>query len=64
MDLKSRKVKMECDHKWVKGPFNVMIPATDELAKYLVPPMAFYEVEHCTKCGTIRLPKELRLFGE
>ena len=64
MEFKTGKAKMECNHDWVNGPFQVVILADNEGEKYIVPPMAFYKVEHCTKCGTLRLPTELREFGK
>jgi len=47
-----------CDHDWVQGPFYVKACWGFECPTYY-PPAALIPVEHCTKCGLLRLPPGL-----
>jgi hypothetical protein len=53
---------MECNHDWVDGPFWVVTSVTWEEPEFY-PPMGYTKVEHCTKCGTLRLPEGERKFN-
>lgn len=44
-----------CVHEWKTGPFWI-IGSTD-MPHYS--PSMLYRIEHCTKCGIMRLPREL-----
>ena len=50
---------MTCDHDWHTGPFYVMAAGNYEEPTYY-PPSSLVRVEHCTKCGLLRLPAEMR----
>jgi hypothetical protein len=52
---------MECDHDWVSGPYWVVTSVTMEEPEFY-PPTGFDRLEHCTKCGTIRLPEAARKY--
>lgn len=47
-----------CDHHWVAGPFYVTACYGYECPRYY-PPSALVPLEHCTKCGFVRLPLSL-----
>lgn len=46
-------------HTWVSGPFYVKVAASAEEPNYY-PPAGLVRIEHCTKCGLMRLPDDLR----
>lgn len=48
-----------CSHDWVEGPFYVKVAVSYEEPKYY-PPQGLVNVEHCTKCGLLRLPELTR----
>lgn len=48
-----------CDHTFVAGPFFLMAANTLEEPTYY-PPQAFMPVEHCFKCGALRLSENAR----
>jgi len=58
-----RKVwqKMDCKHDWHDGPFYIMVARSHEEPDFY-PPSSMFKVEHCTNCGLLRLPQELRKY--
>lgn len=50
---------MDCEHDWVNGPFYITVASTFDEPDFC-PPSRLAKVEHCTKCGVIRLPEETR----
>ena len=48
-----------CEHEWVVGPFFISAADSYEEPTYY-PPSALVRLDHCIKCGLIRLPKEMR----
>jgi hypothetical protein len=49
----------ECLHEWAQGPFYIKVASSYEEPEYY-PPNALVKVEHCKKCGVLRLPEVLR----
>lgn len=47
--------------EWVTGPFYITAASSYEEPDYY-PPEVFVKIEHCRKCGIIRLPESLRGF--
>ncbi len=48
-------------HNWSAGPFYISAArTTSEPQKE--PPSGLVAVEHCTRCGTLRLPRDFRQF--
>lgn len=50
---------MNCAHSFTKGPFYVTVASSFEEPGFY-PPSSLYPVQHCSQCGIIRLPKEVR----
>lgn len=48
-----------CNHKFVKGPFSLMATYTPDVPQWTYPQM-IVAVEHCPKCGALRLSEEMR----
>lgn len=48
-----------CEHEWVLGPFYVKVAVTWEEPTYY-PPQGLVNVEHCAKCGLLRLPESAK----
>ena len=48
-----------CQHEWVQGPFYLKVAKTYEEPNFY-PPNAMIRIEHCKKCGLIRLPPDLK----
>lgn len=48
-----------CEHEFVKGPFSLMATYTPDVPQWTYPQMEV-SVEHCPKCGALRLTKEMR----
>ena len=47
-------------HAWVTGPFWITAAATREEPRYY-PPGTLVNIMHCTHCGLLRLPKDMRV---
>ena len=52
----------QCDHSWVAGPFYIASAEGPEEAHYNFKPSGKINVEHCTKCGSMRIPKQWRRY--
>ena len=52
-------VPLTHDCEWAQGPFYIRVAASYEEPQYY-PPSALIQVEHCTVCGLLRLPADLR----
>ena len=50
-----------CGGQLVQGPFYIAAARTFEEPRYY-PPQMLVRIEHCLKCGTLRLPEEFRPF--
>ncbi len=48
-----------CDHERVKGPYYVSAAVHPEETKYFAP-HGMINIEHCIRCGLLRLPKKDR----
>lgn len=48
-------------HNWINGPFFISAARTLEEPRQR-PPSGLVSVEHCTRCGAIRLPAAYRTF--
>ena len=48
------------NHAWRLGPFYITAAGTSEEPTFY-PPGALVQVEHCTRCGLLRLPDMMRL---
>lgn len=51
-------LNVPCTHEWVKGPFYIKVAVTYEEPRYYSPG-GLVNIEHCKKCGVLRLPKDL-----
>jgi len=47
-----------CNHNWVLGKYYIRYCVTYEEPQYY-PPQGLMQIEYCTKCGIIRIPKEV-----
>ncbi|SRR5581483_1310120 len=47
-----------CRHAWVQGPFHVSAAHGTLAPDYF--PYKLVELEHCIKCGLLRLPRKYR----
>ena len=52
---------MECEHDFREGPFYIMVARSYEEPDFY-PPSSMFKVEHCVKCGLLRLPEPLRKY--
>ncbi len=52
-----------CNHEWVKGPYYVSAAIHPEETRYFSPHGAI-NIEHCIRCGLLRLSKKDRKVTE
>jgi hypothetical protein len=50
-----------CEHDFKEGPFWIKVASSYEEPVYY-PPQGIVKVEHCVKCGILRLPEQFRKY--